>query len=52
MKPAMKPRMICATRIWSACIVALAFVCGSLPVGAQDYPSDPDHGSIGHGGDQ
>ena len=31
----MKPGM----RVWSACIVAIAFVCGIVPVSAQDYPS-------------
>ena len=31
----MKP----GVRIWSACIVAMAFVCGSVTARAQDYPS-------------
>ena len=31
----MKPGM----RVWSACIVAMAFVCGSVTARAQDYPS-------------
>jgi len=31
----MKP----GVRIWSACIVAMACICGSIPVRAQDYPS-------------
>src|SRR5262245_6504440 len=31
--------MQCGMRTWSACVVALAFVCSSIPVRAQDYPS-------------
>ena len=31
----MKP----GVRIWSACIVAMACICSSIPVRAQDYPS-------------
>jgi tripartite-type tricarboxylate transporter receptor subunit TctC len=31
--------MQCGMRIWSACVVALAFACGSIPANAQDYPS-------------
>ena len=35
----MTPAMQCGMRIWSACVVALALACGSIPVRAQDYPS-------------